>query len=143
MKKSNFLKVTISLLLIVGLVLFQSCAKKKARKNIEGTWTYVSSTIDGEPGPITISGTYEFKACSGSDNRKGGCDMIQDLTLEYQGNIEYANATLKYKIYKGQKGIEMLLDDAQYMVSLSETDLSLTMLDNGNGETVTMNFVKQ
>lgn len=143
MKKSKLLKVAMSLVLIVGLVGFQSCAKKKARQNIEGTWTYVSSTIDGEANPITISGTYEFKACSGSDNRKGGCDMIQDLTLEYQGSTDYANATLKYKIYKGQKGMEMLLDDAAFMMSLSETNLSLTILDNGNGETLTMNFVKQ
>lgn len=132
-----------SLLLFVGVIGLQACAKKKARRNIEGIWTFVNSTVDGQPNPISISGTYEFKACSGSDNRKGGCDMVQDLTLEYQGAIDYENSTLKYKIYKGQKGLEMLLDDSAFMMSLSETDLSLTVLDNGNGETLTMNFIKQ
>lgn len=141
MKKSTYLTAALCALLLFGFLGLQSCAKKKARQNIEGVWTFVSSTVNGEENPITYSGTYEFKECSGSDNRKGNCEMIQDLTLEYQGTTETVNNTLPYKIYKGQKGLELLLDDSAFRLSLSETELTLTSFESE--EIVVINFVKQ
>lgn len=141
MKKSNYLRVAFTALLLLGFVAFQSCAKKKARKNIEGTWTFVSSTVNGEENPISYSGTYEFKSCSGSDNRKGRCEMVQNLTSEYQGVTETVNNTLLYKIYKGQKGMEILLDDSAFKLELSETEMSLVSFESE--EVVVINFSKQ
>ncbi|MCJ8290027.1 MAG: hypothetical protein HRT58_10215 [Crocinitomicaceae bacterium] len=137
MKHLKSRSIVTSLLLFGILALsVQSCKKSKVRKEIAGTWTFVSSVVDGTPDPRTITGTYTFGDCSRSQNKKGTCTVAQDLTIEYMGATETVNTPLAYAIV--EKGEIILLDGTEMDVAVSDNQLVLT--SRGEPETTVITF---
>ncbi len=133
MKKISIFSAIMAVLLFGTVALTStSCQKNKTRKEIAGSWTLTEVTIDGNPYPGTVSGTIEFGSCSASENRKGECTAVQNITLTYNGSTQTQNATLLYRILK--KGKEMQYDES--VVEIELDDSSLTMTFNEDGEII-------
>lgn len=131
--------IGICLTLVFFSMAMISCKKAKIRKNISGVWTLQSATIDGNPYPGQVSGTYEFGSCSASNNRKESCTLHQKLTFNYMGSTNAQDTIISYKVLK--KGERIRIGGSDEMeVDLNDNQLQLTASDNS--ETVVLTFTK-
>jgi hypothetical protein len=131
-KTSIFSAVLMTAMLALVAISSTSCKKYQTRKNISGVWNITEVTIDGTPYAGEVSGTINFEACSGSENRKGSCNAIQDITLTQNGVSQSETENIPYRVLK--KGEKLFYGDSEVTIELE--DNTLTMLFNEGGESV-------
>ena len=125
------------LILLVAIVAFSSCKKKKILEDINGVWHVESLTLDGEDDPRDVSGTYTFNDCSSKENRKGDCTVRQQLLIEFGGASQETDNELVYRVLK--KGEMIQLDDSEVEIDIDGDKLTLTFNDE---EVTVINLVR-
>lgn len=138
-KKSIINAGFLCLLLGAFAIAVTSCKKQQVRKKLAGTWNITEVTIDGTPYPGTVSGTITFETCSGSENRKGACNAIQEITLTQSGISQTETANIPYRILK--KGERIFYDDSEIAIHVDDDNLTMTF--NESSETIVWKLTKQ
>lgn len=127
-KERRSLIALMSILSIVFTMSIQSCGKKDARINIEGTWTITSVKENGIDNyaaqGIAYTGILVFGACSNSDNRKGNCTVNSTFAQTYMGQTETEYSTGYFRIL--EKGERIQLDGEEMTLNFDNDRLIMT-----------------
>ncbi|MDP4797886.1 MAG: hypothetical protein NWR50_03395 [Crocinitomicaceae bacterium] len=127
-KRKHTLIALMSILSFVFAMSIQSCGKRDARKNIEGTWTITSVKENGIDNyaaqVITYTGTLVFGSCSNSDNRKGNCTVNSTFTQTYMGQTETEYSTGYFRVL--EKGERIQLDGEEMTLNFDNDRLIMT-----------------
>jgi hypothetical protein len=127
-KEKRSLIGLMSILSIVFVMFIQSCGKRDARKNVEGTWTITSIKENGIDNyaaqGITYTGTLVFGSCSNSDNKNGNCTVNSTFAQTYMGQTETGYSTGYFRIL--EKGERIQLDGEEMTLNFDNDRLIMT-----------------
>jgi hypothetical protein len=129
---------TLSILMLAFVLITASCSKRKALKNIDGTWNLVSISDGTGTSSTVITGSFTFETCSGSDNKSGNCTMSYDITYDYGFGEENEVYTGPYQIK--DKGEHVAMLGLSWAISITDNSMTLTYSDNG--DVIVYNFTR-